>query len=176
MVTATDDTGNTSEVKEVTVKDVTAPIALTVNEVTENSTSISGTAEAGSTITVKAGTAVIGTATVDTEGKYTVTIEKQKAGTKLTVTATDDTGNTSEVKEVTVKDVTAPSIPTVNAVYDNATAISGKAESNAKVYAMVGSKKIGEATAKNGAYIIKIAKQKVGTSISVYAVDLAGNK
>ncbi|MDM5358805.1 Ig-like domain-containing protein [Peribacillus sp. ACCC06369] len=175
-VTASDDAGNISEAKEVTVKDVTAPIAPTVNEVTENSTNISGTAEAGSTITVKAGTTVLGTATVDTEDKYTVTIEKQKAGTKLTVTVSDDAGNVSEVKEVTVKDVTAPSVPTVNVVYDNATVISGKAESNAKVYAMVGSKKIGEATAKNGAYTIKIAKQKAGTSISVYATDTSGNK
>ena len=50
----------------------------------------------------------------------------------------------------------APSIPTVNAVYDNATVISGKVESDAKVYAMMGSKKIGEATAKNGRYTIKI--------------------
>ena len=70
----------------------------------------------------------------------------------------------------------APSIPTVNAVYDNATVITGKAESNAKVYAMVGSKKIGEATAKNGKYTIKITKQKAGTTIVVYAIDTAGNK
>ncbi|MFF2498504.1 Ig-like domain-containing protein [Peribacillus sp. NPDC058075] len=175
-IKATDEAGNVSESTKVTVKDVTAPSVPSVNEVTESSTSVSGTAEAGSTITVKAGTAVLGTATVDTEGKYTVTIEKQKAGTKLTVTATDEAGNISEVKEVTVKDVTAPSVPTVNAVYDNATAISGKAESNAKVYAMVGSKKIGEATAKNGAYSIKITKQKAESSISVYATDSSGNK
>ncbi|MCO0601163.1 Ig-like domain-containing protein, partial [Peribacillus butanolivorans] len=175
-IKATDNAGNTSETSEVTIKDVTAPNSPTVNEVTETSTSVTGTAEAGSTITVKAGTTVLGTGTVDAEGKYTVTIEKQKAGTKLTVTATDDAGNVSEVKEVTVKDVTAPTVPSVNAVYDNAIVITGKAESIAKVYAMVGSKKIGEATAKNGAYTINIAKQKAGTSISVYAVDLAGNK
>ncbi|MES1040744.1 Ig-like domain-containing protein, partial [Peribacillus simplex] len=173
---AADNAGNTSETSEVTVKDVTAPNSPTVNEVTETSTSVTGTAEAGSTITVKAGTTVLGTGTVDAEGKYTVTIEKQQAGTKLIVTATDDAGNVSEVKEVTVKDVTAPTVPSVNAVYDNATVITGKAETNAKVYAMVGSNKNGEAIAKSGAYTINIAKQKAGTSISVYAVDLAGNK
>jgi hypothetical protein len=70
----------------------------------------------------------------------------------------------------------APSIPTVNTVYDNATVISGEVESDSKVYAMIGSKKIGEATAKNGRYTMKIKKQKAGTSIVVYAVDLAGNK
>ncbi|WP_350302201.1 Ig-like domain-containing protein [Peribacillus frigoritolerans] len=156
--------------------DTIPPSQPIINQVTENSTSMTGTAEVGSSITIKAGMTVIGTATVDTEGNYTVTIPKQKAGTKLTVTATDEAGNISEVKEVTVKDVTAPSVPTVNTVYDNATVISGKAESSAKVYAMVGSKKIGEATAKNGAYTIKIAKQKAGTSISVYATDTSVNK
>ena len=44
--------GNESEVKEVTVKDVTAPTSPTVNEVTETSTSVIGTAEARSTVIV----------------------------------------------------------------------------------------------------------------------------
>ena len=60
-----------------------------MNEVTETSTSMTGTAEAGSSITIKAGTTVLGTATTTTEGKYSVMIVKQKAGTKLTVTAAD---------------------------------------------------------------------------------------
>lgn len=70
----------------------------------------------------------------------------------------------------------APSTPTVNAVSDHATVISGKVESDSKVYAMVGSKKIGQATAKHGRYSMKIKKQKAGTRIVVFAVDLAGNK
>ncbi|MED4697056.1 Ig-like domain-containing protein [Peribacillus frigoritolerans] len=152
------------------------PTIPSVNGITDKSTNVTGIAEAGSTLTVKVGTNAIGTAKASTEGKYTVSIPKQKAGTKVTVTATDNAGNTSATKEITVKDVTAPSTPTVNAVYDNATAINGKSETNAKVYAMVGSNKIGEATAKNSAYSIKIAKQKAGTSILIYAVDVAGNK
>ena len=66
--------------------------------------------------------------------------------------------------------------PTVNTVADNSTVITGKAESKATVYATVGSKQIGKATAINGAYTIKIAKQKAGTSISVYTIDAAQNK
>lgn len=80
-------------------------------------------------------------------------------------------------KDLLVKDVTAPSVPTVNDVYDNVKAIKGKAESNATVYALVGKKQIGKVTAKNGVYTIKItALQKAGTKISVYAVDAAKNK
>ncbi|MBK5458941.1 Ig-like domain-containing protein [Peribacillus sp. TH27] len=152
------------------------PTVPSVNGITDKSTNVTGIAEAGSTLTVKVGTYAIGTAKASTEGKYTVSIPKQKAGTKVTVTATDNAGNTSAAKEITVKDATAPSTPTVNAVYDNATVITGKAETNAKVYAWVGSKKIGEATVKNSAYSMNIAKQKAGTSILIYAVDLAENK
>ncbi|MGW6298883.1 Ig-like domain-containing protein [Peribacillus butanolivorans] len=156
--------------------DNTAPTAPNVYEVTDKSTNVTGKAEPGSTLTVKVGSTVIGTAKASTTGTYTVSIPKQKAGAKVTVTATDDAGNTSVAKEITVKDVTAPSTPTVNAVYDNAMVITGKAETNAKVYAVVGSNKIGEVTAKNSAYSMKIAKQKAGTTILIYAVDVAGNK
>ncbi|WP_342604598.1 Ig-like domain-containing protein [Peribacillus sp. FSL E2-0159] len=156
--------------------DNAAPALPKVNEVTDKTTNIIGESEPGSILMVKAGTTVIGATTTSTDGKFTVRISKQKARTKLTITATDKAGNTSVAKEITVKDVTAPSTPTVDAVYDNAMVIAGKAETNAKVYAMVGRNKIGEATAKNSAYSMKIAKQKAGTSILVYAVDVAGNK
>ncbi|MFF2499568.1 Ig-like domain-containing protein [Peribacillus sp. NPDC058075] len=156
--------------------DNAAPALPKVNEVTDKTTNIIGESEPGSILMVKAGTPVIGHTTTSADGKFTVRISKQKAGTKVTVTATDDAGNTSAAKEMTVKDVTAPSTPTVNAVYDHATVITGKAETNAKVYAMAGRNKIGEATAKNSAYSMKVAKQKAGTSILVYAVDVAGNK
>ncbi|MFK9116247.1 Ig-like domain-containing protein [Peribacillus frigoritolerans] len=156
--------------------DNAAPTVPSLNGITDKSTNVTGIAEAGSTLTVKVGTKAIGTAKASTDGKYTVSIPKQKSGTKVTVTATDDAGNTSEAKEITVKDVTAPSTPTVNAVYDNATAINGKAETNAKVYAVVGTKTIGEAISKSGSYTMKISKQKAGTTILIYAVDVAGNK
>ncbi|MEJ9231929.1 Ig-like domain-containing protein [Peribacillus butanolivorans] len=156
--------------------DNAAPALPKVNEVTDKTTNIIGESEPGSILMVKAGTTVIGATTTSTDGKFTVRISKQKARTKLTITATDKAGNTSAAKEITVKDVTAPSTPTVNAVYDNATAINGKAETNAKVYAVVGTKTIGEAISKSGSYTMKISKQKAGTTILIYAVDVAGNK
>lgn len=91
-------------------EDSTPPNSPAVNEVTDKSISISGTAEAGSTITVKAGMTVLGTATTTSEGKYTVTIPEQEVGTILSVTATDDSGNISEVKDITVKAVTTSEI------------------------------------------------------------------
>ncbi|MGG0288649.1 Ig-like domain-containing protein [Peribacillus butanolivorans] len=76
-----------------------------------------------------------------------------------------------------ILDKIAPFVPVVeNTVTDRSTLITGKAVSNAKVFAKGGNKKIGEAISRNGAYLIKIAKQKAGTSISVYATDTSDNR
>ena len=118
--------------------DIFPPDIPTVNEVTDKSSSVIGTAEIGSSITVKAGTTVLGTAKTTAEGKYSVTITKQKAGTTLTVTATDSAGNVSEVKEVTVKDVTAPTLPTVNEVTETTTIVTGTAEIGSSITVKAG--------------------------------------
>ena len=175
-ITATDGVGNVSEVTKVVVKDVTAPTSPMVNEVTDKSTSVTGTSEAGSTITVKTGASVLGTATTTAEGKYSVTIAKQKAGTTLTVTATDEAGNVSEVKEITVKDVTAPTSPMVNEVTDKSTSVTGTSEAGSTITVKVGATVIGTATTTTeGKYSVTIAKQKAGTTLRVTAADEAGN-
>ncbi len=66
--------------------------------------------------------------------------------------------------------------PTVNTISDHSTAITGKAESKIKVYAYANGKKLGETTATNGEYSIKIPKQKAGTVITVYIVGSAGSR
>lgn len=66
--------------------------------------------------------------------------------------------------------------PTVKAVSDKSTVITGIAESNIKVYAWVGKKKLGETKAVKGKYSIKIPKQKAGVTIALYTVDAKGNK
>jgi LAS superfamily LD-carboxypeptidase LdcB len=73
-------------------------------------------------------------------------------------------------------DTTPPAMPIVDAVSDTAKFVTGKAEAKTKVYAYAGNQKLGETTAKNGAFSIAILKQKVGTSIKIYAVDNAKNK
>lgn len=78
------------------------PSTPIVNEVNENSTSITGTADLGTSITVKSGGTVLGKGITTNEGKYTVSIAKQKAGTILTVTAADSSGNVSLEAKVTV--------------------------------------------------------------------------
>ncbi|WP_299744511.1 Ig-like domain-containing protein [uncultured Rossellomorea sp.] len=173
-VTVTDG-DTTSEATAITVMDGTSPDVPTVNEVTDRHTSVIGKAEAGATVEVKAGSQIIGSSTSD--GSFTVGIAKQKAGTELSVYAIDGAGNQSGSAVVTVKDKTAPVKPTVNPVGNNSTTITGKAEANSTVYAKVGSTELGRATTNSsGAYTITISKQKVGTEISVYAADAAGNQ
>ncbi|GGA36049.1 DUF7743 domain-containing protein [Psychrobacillus lasiicapitis] len=89
-------------------EDLTPPESPSVNDVIEISKTITGTAEVGSIITVKVGNKVIGTAITTSEGKYTVEIEKQKAGTILYLTATDAAGNQSKATEVIIKKYIAP--------------------------------------------------------------------
>ncbi|WP_218833108.1 S8 family serine peptidase [Bacillus sp. 7884-1] len=82
--------------------DKTAPNAPTVDTVTSKTTEVTGTAEANSTIVVKEGKDTIGIGKTDQDGKFTISIEKQKKGTNLYVTAKDQAGNVSAATKVTV--------------------------------------------------------------------------
>ncbi|WHX98509.1 S8 family serine peptidase [Neobacillus sp. DY30] len=96
----TDAAGNVSTVK-FTI-DKTAPKAPIVNKVTSTATIVTGKAEVGSTILIKAGTKTLGTGTVDSNGKFTVSIVKQTVSTHLYVTAIDKAGNESSATKETV--------------------------------------------------------------------------
>ncbi|MBT2737381.1 S8 family serine peptidase [Bacillus sp. ISL-7] len=96
----TDASGNATTVK-FTI-DRTAPTAPKVDKVTSTTTKVTGTAEAGSTIVVKTGTKTLSTGTVDSNGKFAVSIVKQNVSTHLYVIAIDKAGNESSATKVTV--------------------------------------------------------------------------
>jgi len=159
-----------------TVLDGTPPKAPTVNKVGNRDTAVKGKAEAGSTVTVKAGSKKLGSIVASSNGSYSVKIAKQKAGTKLTVTATDKAKNVSKGNTVTVVDNTPPKAPSVNPVSPKATKVTGKAEGNSTVAVKAGKTKLGSAKAdKKGSYSVTIKKQKKGTKLSVTATDKAKN-
>lgn len=175
-VTAADVAGNVSEAAEVTVLDRTAPETPVVTKVTDKDEAITGTTEANATVKAVADGKEIGKATADADGKFTITIEKQTAGTKIAVTATDAANNQSAATEVTVIDVTAPKAPSINSVNDNDLVITGTAEAGSTVVATVNGIKIGEAKALfGGTYTMDITKQTAGSTISITATDAAGN-
>ncbi|MFL6560626.1 MAG: Ig-like domain-containing protein, partial [Bacillus sp. (in: firmicutes)] len=156
--------------------DTTAPELPVVKGVTEQDVVITGTTEAGAKVTARVSDQEIGSATADVDGKFSITIAKQVAGTQISVTATDQAGNESEAAEVTVSDVTAPALPVVSSVNDNDVVIKGTAEAGATIVAQVSDQKIGTATANTeGDFTMTIAKQSAGVKISVTATDEAGN-
>ncbi|EGA89383.1 modifier protein of major autolysin LytC [Planococcus donghaensis MPA1U2] len=175
-VTATDAAGNISSAKEVTVLDVTAPSAPTINHVTDQSTKVTGTAEAAALVTVMDGNKEIAVATASVDGNYSITIPKQKTGTVLSISATDKAGNISSVKEVVVTDGTSPVMELTSKVTHYSTRIIGTVETGATITVKAGSKSIGTVTAnEKGEYEVKIEKQKIGTKLSIIATDAAGN-
>jgi hypothetical protein len=157
-------------------KDVIAPLAPEVNEVTDQVTTIIGTVEAGAKVTAKVGPKVIGETVAGTSGQFKMTMAKQIAGTTIVVTATDVAKNVSEPTEVIVEDVTPPAAPKVSEVKDYSRKVSGKAEAGSTVTIYVGAKVIGETTANSkGNFAVMITKQKAGAVLTVAVTDLAEN-
>jgi len=186
-VTATDEAGNKSDATTATVakaNDKTAPLAPVVNTVKAGDTAVTGTAEAGSTVEVTLPDGSKVSATADQDGNFSVPVSGLNEGATVSVTATDEAGNTSRPTSVTVGkgiDTTAPSAPVVN------TDLTGKAGTRTPidVIAEPGSKvelfdkdgnKIGEATADtNGkATIIPTVDIPEG-NVTAKATDPAGN-
>ena len=175
-VTATDSAGNKSTPVVLTVVDVTAPNAPTVNPVTDQSDSVTGQAEANSVVKVRIGTTVISTATASGDGEFSSGLEKQKAGTKLTIASTDVAGNTSEESEVIVSDATPPEKPTIEEVTNQSVSVLGKAEANSAISIKVGEQEISSTTVKtDGTFSAEIEKQRAGTKLTIRATDKAGN-
>ena len=186
-VTATDDAGNTSNPTSVTVgkgTDTTAPSAPVVNPVKAGTTAVTGTAEAGSTVVVTLPDGSKVSAKADQDGNFSVPVSGLKEGDTVSVTATDDAGNTSSPTSVTVGkgiDTTAPDAPVVT------TDLTGKAGTRTPidVIAEPGSKvelfdkdgnKIGEATADATGHAVVVPTVNIPEgSVTAKATDLAGN-
>ncbi|KAA0548481.1 hypothetical protein FZW96_07875 [Bacillus sp. BGMRC 2118] len=178
-MTSTDLAGNISESESVVVIDKTPPADPIVNEVTEETRSVTGKAEAGSTIEVrvKIDGVVIGTSTTTSEGDFYVPIPVQPLGTTLYITSTDSVGNVSKIVTVVVVDKTAPMKPVVNEVTDEVSQVRGQAEAGSRVEVKVNEKVIGSNTTHaDGTFVINIPLQQPGTILTISSTDAAGNK
>ncbi|WP_214835531.1 S8 family serine peptidase [Exiguobacterium sp. s36] len=119
---------------------------------------------------------VIGQLKQSQKGKFVIPVSKQPGGSTLYVAVEDNQKNRSAVTTFKVIDKTAPLTPKVSAFSDAKTALTGTAESKSTVIVMNGSKKVGQATAVSGKFSVKLAKQKAGTTLTIYAMDAAKNK
>ncbi|KAB2865931.1 MAG: DUF4175 domain-containing protein, partial [Exiguobacterium chiriqhucha] len=152
----------------------TSPAAPTANEVSDQSTAVTGKAEAGSTVTVSTGADTF-TAKADADGAYAVEIPKQKAGTVLTITATNADGQVSEALSITVTDQTAPEAPTANEVTNQSTKVTGAAEAGSTVTVSTGTDTFTDTADADGVYAVAIPKQEAGTVLTITATDESGN-
>jgi 2',3'-cyclic-nucleotide 2'-phosphodiesterase/3'-nucleotidase/5'-nucleotidase len=157
--------------------DTVAPDAPMVNVVTDKSTAITGITEAGAKVEVTANGQVLGTVTATADGVFTLTIAPLKAGTEVTVTATDAAGNKSTETKVVVKDATAPNAPEVGQIIAPAKSVTGKAEAGSTVKVYEGKTLLGSAIVdKDGVFKIPFkSAQTHGTVLTFTATDAAGN-
>ncbi|TAA72816.1 Ig-like domain-containing protein [Planococcus salinarum] len=176
FVAAIDEAGNQSGRKEAQVRDVTAPSAPEVAEVSDQHTTVKGQAESGATVFVYTGEEKLAQTEAE-NGEFSAAAGNLAAGDELALHAVDDAGNKSETVTVTVRDRTAPPAPEVKAVTEETATLSGNAEPGATVQVFAGDSKLGETTANsNGAFEVDIGRQANGTELAVTATDAAGNR
>ncbi|PEC50640.1 hypothetical protein COJ46_07620 [Bacillus sp. AFS077874] len=94
-VTSTDKAGNVSATKSLKVLDKTPPALPVVNKVTSKSKTVTGSAEKYASVKIYRGSTLIGQSSVNSSGKFSVSIKVQKANTYLKVYVTDKSGNKS---------------------------------------------------------------------------------
>ncbi|PEL08370.1 Ig-like domain-containing protein [Bacillus sp. AFS017336] len=175
-ISAANADGKVSKEVSITVLDRTAPKAPVVKKVDDNDYAVTGTTEANATVFVRSTKGMLGSSKADSKGNFKVTIASQKAGTVLTVTASDKDGNVSKAVSINVIDMTAPLAPSVKPVTDHDKFVSGTTEGNATVTVKRNGVVIGKEQAnKNGKFYLEIGTQKAGTVLTFSASDEAGN-
>ncbi|WP_082797464.1 bifunctional 2',3'-cyclic-nucleotide 2'-phosphodiesterase/3'-nucleotidase [Neobacillus drentensis] len=178
IVTSIDAALNVSYEARVRVIDVTAPLAPVVNDVNDQSKTVTGKAEAGALVEVKANGTLVGSATASNDGDFTVEIEVQKAGTELVITATDAAKNVSASTTVKVIDITDPTAPAFDPITNMSTEIKGHgAEPGTHVYITNGfNLKVHLTADENGNFSVPLmAPLKEGTQLFAFSVDLSFN-
>ncbi|MBC1523800.1 hypothetical protein HB884_06215 [Listeria booriae] len=180
VVEATSTLNGVSSAKATATVSYEGPSTPELNNVTNTSTRVTGTGDRGNTITIKVKTgdsSISYSGIIDDFGEYSVNIDTPEAGSIVEAIAKDSDNVLSEKATKTVLDVIAPDAPSVNAVKDTDTVISGTGEANCDVAVKLPSGGIIEGrTNSEGAFSITMPKQAIGAHIEVSLTDEAGNK
>lgn len=181
-IVASDKLGNDNELdydfdKKLFKVERTENIAsFTVDTIADFSKEIRGKATSNMMVYAYVNNKQIGKAKV-TDGKYFMSIPKQKAGTNIQIFTINKYNKKSRIVTKKVIDRTAPKTPTISKITTKSKVVSGKGEKNSIVYIYRGSSKIGQATVDaKGNYKLNIKAQKKGTKLTIYSVDKAKNK
>ncbi|EUJ32050.1 hypothetical protein MFLO_07682 [Listeria floridensis FSL S10-1187] len=153
----------------------------TINKIRDTDTVATGTAMAGSTVYIyNSQQQQIGSGTADANGNYSIGIPRQPAGSVVyadyVISVPNDSTYHSKRVNTVVVDETPPNAPTINAVWDTDTIVTGTAEANSYVELKVNGSVIGSGYANSsGSYSITVPRQTMGTVISATSRDAAGN-
>ncbi|MGE7273005.1 Ig-like domain-containing protein [Brevibacillus panacihumi] len=175
---------NISPIARVVVTDGT-PAAMPVVQEPVNPTdsAINGTAVAGSQVVVRIGSKIINSGFADTNGDFSLPVSTPlKAGTKLSITATDNDGKVSKAKVVKVQgtDSSNPDVPDgISVISDsttNQTIITGMAEAGTTVKVKNGTNEKTANVADDGTFVINIPSTSISSStFSITTTDESGN-
>ena len=147
-----------------------------MNTIYNTSEYLTGQAQKNASVTVKIDSKNYAT-TVGSDGKFKVTIPKQKVDKNIEIYVTDSSKNKSPVTTVkVVKDITAPFTPKVQIVYSNSTIVQGVAEAKASIEVKINKIVYKGVANSNGTYSIRIPKQNINTIVYVYAIDSGNNR
>src|SRR5699024_921656 len=176
-IVASDKLGNDNELdydfdKKLFKVERTENIAsFTVDTIADFSKEIRGKATSNMMVYAYVNNKQIGKAKV-TDGKYFMSIPKQKAGTNIQIFTINKYNKKSKIITKKVIDKTAPKTHTINKISTKSKVVSGKGEKNSTVYIYRGSSRIGQATVDTkGNYKLNIKAQKKGTKLTIYSVD-----
>ncbi|WP_158095083.1 Ig-like domain-containing protein [Gottfriedia luciferensis] len=155
--------------------DKTKPGKPSMNQVSDHSTSVYGKAETGSTVKLYFNNKYQKSVTAK-NGSYSFPISKQKVGTSVSVTATDNAGNVSPQNSFKVADKTPPATPKIKSV--TSTKVVGTAEKGATIRVYKGSTQIGSGkVSSNGQFTVYFKPtQKAKTKLVLNVYDQANNK
>jgi cell wall-associated protease len=147
---------------------------LSVSPVADNATTVKGKTAANQEVVLKVSGKEYKKKS-DAKGTFTISIPKQKAGTKISLSVTNKYG--TKTTTTAVVDKTPPAAPSVSKITSKTKIITGKAEATSTVYVYSGNKYIGKAkVGTDGKYKVNIASQKQGITLKIYAQDKFGNK
>lgn len=112
--------------------DTTPPLAPGELLISADGKTVSGEAEAGSTITIKDPSGnIVGEGKTDSDGKFSIDLTApQLSGEQLTVTATDDAGNTGPSATIDAPNIPLPDTPVITAAIDDAAPLTGTLSNN----------------------------------------------
>ncbi|WP_262577675.1 Ig-like domain-containing protein [Staphylococcus simulans] len=176
---ASDAAENKSVEATQTVKDTVVPEVPVINTIEAETKVVDGTSEPLSTVTLTLPDGTTKDVKADDKGVWTTTLETPLAhDAVIKAVASDVAGNKSPEAAQTVKDTTAPAVPTIDAIEAGAKKVSGTSEPLSTVTLTLPDGKTTEVkTDAEGKWTTELAEPLTHNAvIKAVASDVAGNK